>query len=120
MAIYLDYLGYINKRATIRRRINSLGTIMKLSKIYDPTKESEVVLTLKRMHRKIATAQEQFVPITKIVLEQLLNRFDNPIRGIRSQALIDWVKTRCVDALNSAPSDLDASPIYSTANQLSD
>jgi site-specific recombinase XerD len=49
MAIYADYLSNINKSATIRRRINSLGTILKLSENHDPTKDPEVVLALKRM-----------------------------------------------------------------------
>ena len=53
MAMYVDYLSETNKSATIRRRINSLGTILKLSKNCDPTKQPEVILALKRMHRKI-------------------------------------------------------------------
>jgi len=88
MAIYVDYLSNINKSATIRRRINSLGTILKLSKNHDPTKDPEVVLALKRMHRKIGRAQEQAAPLTKILLEQLLNNCDNSIRGIRNQVLL--------------------------------
>ena len=56
MAIYVEHLSNLNKSATIRRRINSLGTILKLSKNNDPTKEPEVVLALKRMHRKIGRA----------------------------------------------------------------
>ena len=88
MAIYVDYLSYINKSATIRRRINSLGTILKLSKNNDPTKDPEVVLALKRMHRKIGRAQEQAAPLTKILLDQLLNNCDNSIRGIRNQVLL--------------------------------
>ena len=36
MAQYVDYLATIRKSATIRRRINSLGTVLKLSKNYDP------------------------------------------------------------------------------------
>ncbi len=87
-AIYVDYLSYINKSATIRRRINSLGTILKLSKNNDPTKDPEVVLALKRMHRKIGRAQEQAAPLTKILLNQLLDNCDNSIRGIRNQVLL--------------------------------
>ncbi len=88
MAIYVDYLSNLNKSATIRRRINSLGTILTLSKNYDPTKEPEVVLALKRMHRKIGRAQEQTAPLTKILLNQLLANCDNSIRGIRNQVLL--------------------------------
>ena len=59
MAQYVDYLATIRKSATIRRRINSLGTVLKLSKHHDPTKQPEVILAIKRMHRKIGRAQQQ-------------------------------------------------------------
>ena len=84
MAMYVDYLSENNKSATIRRRINSLGTVLKLSKNQDPTKQPEVTLALKRMHRKIGRAQEQATPLTKSLLNQLLNNCDNSIMGIRN------------------------------------
>ena len=68
MATYVDYLSESNKSATIRRRINSLGTVLKLSKNHDPTKQPEVILALKRMHRKIGRAQQQATPLTKPLL----------------------------------------------------
>ena len=88
MATYVDYLSENNKSATIRRRINSLGTVLKLSKNYDPTKQPEVILALKRMHRKIGRAQEQAKPLTKTLLNQLLKNCDNSIMGIRNQVLL--------------------------------
>ena len=88
MAMYVDYLSENNKSATIRRRINSLGTVLKLSKNHDPTKQPEVILALKRMHRKIGRAQEQATPLTKSLLNQLLNNCDNSIMGIRNQVLL--------------------------------
>jgi integrase len=88
MAMYVDYLSENNKSATIRRRINSLGTVLKLSKNHDPTKDPEVILALKRMHRKIGRAQEQATPLTKTLLNQLLNNCDNSIMGIRNQVLL--------------------------------
>ena len=88
MAMYVDYLSENNKSATIRRRINSLGTILKLSKHHDPTKQPEVVLALKRMHRKIGRAQEQAAPLTKLLLNQLLSNCDNSLRGLRNQVLL--------------------------------
>ena len=88
MARYVDYLSENNKSATIRRRINSLGTILKLSKNYDPTKQPEVVLALKRMHRKIGRAQEQATPLTKTLLNQLLDNCDNSVMGTRNQVLL--------------------------------
>jgi site-specific recombinase XerD len=88
MANYVDYLSENNKSATIRRRINSLGTVLKLSKNNDPTKQPEVILALKRMHRKIGRSQEQATPLTKSLLNQLLNNCDNSIMGIRNQVLL--------------------------------
>ena len=88
MAMYVDYLSGNNKSATIRRRINSLGTVLKLSKNYDPTKQPEVIRALKRMHRKIGRAQEQATPLTKTLLNQLLNNCDSSIMGVRNQVLL--------------------------------
>ena len=88
MAMYVDYSSENNKSATIRRRINSLGTVLKLSKNFDPTKDPEVILALKRMHRKIGRAQEQATPLTKSLLNQLLSNCDNSLRGLRNQVLL--------------------------------
>jgi site-specific recombinase XerD len=88
IAMYVDYLSENNKSATIRRRINSLGTVLKLSKNNDPTKQPEVILALKRMHRKIGRAQEQATPLTKTLLNQLLNNCDSSTMGIRNQLLL--------------------------------
>jgi site-specific recombinase XerD len=88
MAQYVDYLATIRKSATIRRRINGLGTILKLSKHHDPTKQPEVILAIKRMHRKIGRAQQQATPITKPLLNQLLSNYDESIRGLRNQMLL--------------------------------
>ena len=88
MSTYVDYLSGNNKSATIRRRINSLGTVLRLSKNHDPTKQPEVILALKRMHRKIGRAQEQATPLTKSLLNQLLNKCDNSLKEIRDQVLL--------------------------------
>ena len=73
MANYVEHLCQSAKSATIRRRINSLGTVLRLSKNHNPTKEPEVVLALKRMHRKIGRAQEQATPLTYDILINLKN-----------------------------------------------
>ena len=88
IAEYVDFMSAQNKSATIRRRINSLGTIFKLSKHPDPTKEPEVVLALKRMHRKIGRQQRQATPLTKDILDQLLGQCDDGTRGLRDQVLL--------------------------------
>ena len=88
MAQYVDYLATIRKSATIRRRINSLGTVLKLSKHYDPTNQPEVILAIKRMHRKIGRAQQQATPLTKQLLNQLLSNCDDSVRGLRNEVLL--------------------------------
>ena len=88
MAGYVDYLSETNKSATIRRRINSLGTLLKLSKNHDPTKQPEVILALKRTHRKIGRVQKQATPLTKSLLKKLINSCDNSTMGIRNQVLL--------------------------------
>jgi hypothetical protein len=52
MALYVDYLSNINRSATIRRRINSLGTILKLSENYDHINQPEVILAIKECTAK--------------------------------------------------------------------
>ena len=88
IAEYVDFMATENKSATIRRRINSLGTIVKLSKQPAPTKEPQVVLALKRMHRKIGRQQKQATPLTKDILDQMLEQCDNTTRGLRDQVLL--------------------------------
>ena len=88
MAQYVDYLATVKKSATIRRGINSLGTVLKLSKHHDPTKQPEVILAIKLMHRKIGRAQHQATPLTKPLLNQLLTNCDNNVRGLRNQVLL--------------------------------
>jgi site-specific recombinase XerD len=88
IAQYVDYLSTIRKSATIRRRINSLGTVLKLSKHYNPTNQPEVILAIKRMHRKIGRAQQQATPLTKPLLNQLVSNCDDSVRGLRNQVLL--------------------------------
>ncbi|MDC1422778.1 tyrosine-type recombinase/integrase [Gammaproteobacteria bacterium] len=88
LARYVDELSLSHKSATIRRRINSLGTVFKLSKNADPSKAPEVVLALKRMHRRIGRQQAQATPLTRDVLDKLLAQCDDDIRGLRNKVLL--------------------------------
>jgi site-specific recombinase XerD len=88
MAQYVDYLATVKKSATIRRRINSLGTVLKLSKHCNPTNQPEVILALKRMHRKIGRAQQQATPLTKPLLNQLISNCDDSVSGLRNKVLL--------------------------------
>ena len=87
-AMHVDDLSQTCKSATIRRRMNSLGTIFKLSRNPDPTKNPEVVLALKRMPRKIGRHQKQAAPLTYETLQQLLSLCTNDAKGLRNQVLL--------------------------------
>ena len=88
IAEYVDFMASNYKSATIRRRINPLGTIFRLSKNPDPTKEPEVVLAVKRMHRKIGRHQEQATPLTRDILDQLLEQCGSDAKGHRNRVLL--------------------------------
>ena len=85
---YIDELSLSHKSATIRRRVNSLGTVFKLSKNADPSKAPEVVLALKRMHRRIGRQQAQATPLTRDMLDKLLSQCGHDIRGLRNKVLL--------------------------------
>jgi site-specific recombinase XerD len=88
IAKYVDFMATEHKSATIRRRINSLGTIFRLSKKPDPTKQPEVVLAIKRMHRKIGRHQKQAAPLTRDILDQLLEQCGSDAKGHRDRVLL--------------------------------
>ena len=55
-ANYVLEMGKSLKTATIRRRVASLSSVFRLMKFKDPTQEPEVILALKRLHRKLGRA----------------------------------------------------------------
>lgn len=73
------------KSTTTRSRINNLDTALKLSKHYDPTKQTESILFLRRMHREIRRAQQQATPLTKPLLNQIISNCNNSLRGLKNK-----------------------------------
>ncbi|ATX81995.1 Site-specific recombinase XerD [Mariprofundus ferrinatatus] len=88
LAQYVDEMSLTLKSATIRRRIASLCSIFKLSRNPDPTNDPEVILALKRMHRRIGRAQEQAAPLTRDILEQMLATCDGSLIGQRNRVML--------------------------------
>lgn len=86
--MYVDDLSHTCKSATIRRRVNSLGTIFKLSRNPDLSKDPEVILALKRMHRRIGRHQKQAPPLTRDHLKLLLANCTSDLRGLRNKVLL--------------------------------
>lgn len=76
------------KSATIRRAVAGISTIFRLNRTIDPSKDPEVIIAMKRMHRKLGRASSQAQAITGNVLEKLLATMCQTDRGIRDRALL--------------------------------
>jgi len=74
--------------ASIRRAIAGIASIHKLNRFADPTKDPDVMLEMRRMHRKLGRASKQAPGVTADMLEKMLNATENNIRGIRDRALL--------------------------------
>lgn len=74
--------------ASIRRAICGISSIHKLNRFDDPTKDPDVILEMRRMHRKLGRASRQASGINADTLEKMLSATDNSIRGIRDRALL--------------------------------
>ena len=74
--------------ASIRRAIAGLATIHKLNRFVDPTKDPDVVLEMRRMHRKLGRPSSQASSINANTLDKMLLATDDSIRGIRDRALL--------------------------------
>ena len=74
--------------ATIRRALCGLSAIHKLNRFDDPTKDPDVTLEMRRMHRKLGRSSRQAGGINIETLEKLLLATDDSIRGIRDCALL--------------------------------
>ena len=88
VAEFVHYEAKSKSTATIRRRIGSLSSLFKLNKLGDPTRSSEVVLALKRIHRQKGRAQKQAYPLTRDLLDQLLDVCGDDIKGQRDRVML--------------------------------
>ena len=74
--------------ASIRRAVCGLSAIHKLNRLNDPTKDPDVTLEMRRMHRKLGRSSTQAGSINADTLDKLLLATDESIRGIRDRALL--------------------------------
>ena len=89
LADYVEDMSLSMKSATISRRINSLGSVFRLSRLPDPTKDPDVILALKRMYRRIGRAQNQAYPLTREILDKLLKVCGRGVSGLRNRVLLN-------------------------------
>lgn len=76
------------KSSTIRRKVSAISTIHRLSDLPDPTKRSEVIIALRKVHRKLGRATKQAYGITAPMLERMLDATGGGLRGTRDRALL--------------------------------
>jgi site-specific recombinase XerD len=86
---YISQLtGSGRSSASIRRALCGLSAIHRLNRFDDPTKDPDVTLEMRRMHRKLGRSSSQAVSINADILNKLLLATDDSIRGIRDRALL--------------------------------
>lgn len=83
-----ELTGSGRSSASIRRALCGLSAIHKLNRFDDPTKDPDVNLEMRRMHRKLGRSSNQAGSINADTLNRLLLATDNSIRGIRDRALL--------------------------------
>lgn len=74
--------------ASIRRALCGLSAIHRLNRFEDPTKDPDVILEMRRMHRKLGRSSKQATGINADTLEKLILATEDSIRGIRDRALL--------------------------------
>lgn len=74
--------------ASIRRALCGLSAIHKINRFDDPTKDPDVALEMRRMHRKLGRISSQANSINADKLEKMLLATEDSIRGIRDRALL--------------------------------
>lgn len=74
--------------ASIRRAVAGISSIHRLNKFNDPSKDSDVMLAMRRMHRQLGRASKQAEPIDFARLKLLTKATDNSINGLRDRALL--------------------------------
>jgi len=86
---YIDHLSSCKfTSAYIRRILVSISTVHKLNRFEDPTKDCDVQLAMRRMHRKLGRSSKQVAAITKDILRKMLDATESDLRGIRDRALL--------------------------------
>jgi site-specific recombinase XerD len=88
VAHYVAELSTQYSSAFIRRIVVSISSVHRLNYCSDPTKDPEVNLAVRRMHRQIGRHSHQAQAINKDLLNKMLNATERNLRGVRDRALL--------------------------------
>jgi site-specific recombinase XerD len=87
-----EYIAQLTQRgrrsASIRRAMTGIASIHRFNGFKDPTKDLEVMLALRRMHRAIGRYSHQALGVTKDMVDQMVSSTDESLRGLRDRALL--------------------------------
>ena len=88
IALYVAELSKQYSASFIRRIVVSISSVHKLNYHADPTKDPEVNLAVRRMHRQIGRHCNQAHAINKSLLDKMLEATEENLRGVRDRALL--------------------------------
>ena len=91
-SVVADYVGLLSTRkissSYIRRIVLGIAIVHQLNRLSDPTKDPDVRIAMRRMHRNLGRNAHQALGITKDVLEKLIGATSDSLRGARDRALL--------------------------------
>ena len=88
IALYVAELSNQYSASFIRRIVVSISSVHRLNYHADPTKDPEVNLAVRRMHRQIGRHCNQAHAINKNLLDKMLEATEDNLRGVRDRALL--------------------------------
>ncbi len=74
--------------ASIRRAVAGISAIHRLNRLEDPTRDPDVNIEMRRMHRKLGRFSKQAYGISKVELRLMINSQDTSLHGVRNKALL--------------------------------
>jgi len=74
--------------ASIRRAVAGISAIHQLNRLEDPTKDPDVNIEMRRMHRKLGRFSKQAYGVSKTELQLMVNSQDDSLHGFRNKALL--------------------------------
>lgn len=87
--------GYISKitesglkASSIRIAVAAISAIHRLNRFPDPTKDPDVVIEVRRMHRKLGREAKQAYAVNAEQLQKMVSATDNSLRGVRDRTIL--------------------------------
>jgi site-specific recombinase XerD len=87
-----DFIRHISasgrSSASIRRAVVAISAVHLFNRFTDPTKDPEVRIAMKRMHRTLGRSANQAYGIRQDMVNLILANVGNSVRGLRDAALL--------------------------------